>query len=80
MFYLKEKITDQTSNSGRRDVEIMVPLKFPTDFWRILKMALINCESNLILTWYANCVIAPYAAANQATKFEINKKNFMFQL
>ena len=33
-------------------------------------MSLINCEINLILTWFVNCVISN-AAANQATKFAI---------
>ena len=33
-------------------------------------MSLINCEINLILTWFANCVISS-AAANQAAIFAI---------
>ena len=33
-------------------------------------MPLTNCEINLILTWYADCIIS---AANGATKY--NKKN-----
>ena len=33
-------------------------------------MSLINCETNLILTWSKNCVISS-AAANQATTFQI---------
>ena len=35
----------------------MVPLKYLSNFWRILEMLLINCEVNLILTWSATCVI-----------------------
>ena len=29
--------------AGREDVEIMVPLKYLSNFWRTLKMPLINC-------------------------------------
>ena len=35
----------------------MVPLKYLSNFWRILEMPLINCEVNLILTWSSTCVI-----------------------
>ena len=43
--------------------EILVPLKYLSNFWRSLQMLLINCESNLILTWSANCVIVSSADA-----------------
>ena len=32
-------------------------------------MPLFSCETNLILTWSANCVIASCIAGNQATPF-----------
>ena len=35
----------------------MVPLKYLSNFWRILEMPLINCEVNLLLTWSSTCVI-----------------------
>ena len=38
-------------------VEIMVPLKYLSNFWRTLDMPLINSEIELILTWSRNCVI-----------------------
>ena len=48
-FNFKTKITGQTNNNGRIDnVEIMVPLKYLSNFWRTLEMTLINCEVNLI--------------------------------
>ena len=55
-FKFKAKITGQTGNDGTKDVEIMVPLKYLSNFWRTLEMPLINCEVNLILTWSSNCV------------------------
>ena len=51
-----KKMTGQTAanNSngniaGRVNVEIMVPLKYLTNFWRALEIPLINCEVELIL-------------------------------
>ena len=48
-FKFKKQITVQTRNGGRKDVEVMVPLKYPSDFWRTLEMLLINCEISLLL-------------------------------
>ena len=49
-FNFKAKITGQTGNDGTKDVEIMVSLKYLSNFWRTLEIPLINCEVNLILT------------------------------
>ena len=49
----------------------MVPLKYLSNFWRALEMPLINCETNLILTWSANCVIVSINVANQNATFAI---------
>ena len=57
-FKFKVKITGKTpNNDNEKDVEIMVPLKYLSNFWRTLEMPLINCEVNLILTWSSTCVI-----------------------
>ena len=54
----KIKLTGKTPNSNNeKDVEIMVPLKYLSNFWRTLEMPLINCEVNVILTWSPTCVI-----------------------
>ena len=45
------------NKSGKKKVEIFVPLKYLRNFWRTLNMPLINCEVSLILTWSENCVI-----------------------
>ena len=53
----KIKITGNTPNNGNeKDVDIMVPLKYLSNFWRTLEMTLINCEVNLTLTWSLTCV------------------------
>ena len=68
-FKYKIKITGKTSANGNtKDVNIAVPLKYLSNFWRALEMPLINCEINLILTWSEDCVIYP---ATGETKFKI---------
>ena len=37
-----KKTTGETGNDGTKDVEIMVRLKYLSNFWRTLEMALIN--------------------------------------
>ena len=79
-FNFKTKITGQTDNNGRIDnVEIMVPLKYLSNFWRTLEMPLINCEVNLILTWSANCVIVYTNVANQGATFETTETNLHYK-
>ena len=57
-FKSKVKITGNTPAAGNtKDVEIIVPLKYLSKFWRTLETPLINCEVNLILTWSKDCVI-----------------------
>ena len=55
------------------NVEIMVPLKYLSNFWRTLEMPLFNCEVNLILTWSANSVIIYTDVANQIPTFIITE-------
>ena len=70
-FKFKAKITGKTGNNGTKDVEIMVPLKYLSNFWRTLEMPLINCEVNLILTWSSICVLIATSIQNQAARFAI---------
>ena len=71
-FKSKIKITGKTPNNGNeKDVEIMVPLKYLSNFWRTLEMPLINCEVNL-LTWSSTCFITD---SNGAGTFKISDTN-----
>ena len=38
-------------NGDTKNVEIMVPLKYLSNFWRTPEMPLINCEGSLELKW-----------------------------
>ena len=47
-FKSKVKITGSTPAGGNtKDVKIIVPLKYLSNFWRNLEMPLINCEVSL---------------------------------
>ena len=57
-FKSKVKITGKISdNDNTTDAEMIVPLKYLSNFWRTLERALTNCEVNLILTWSRDCII-----------------------
>ena len=70
-FNFKTKITGQTGDDGTKDVEIMVPLKYLSNFWRTLQMSLINCEVNLVSTWSSTCVLISTNIDGQNAKFAI---------
>ena len=70
-FKSKIKITGKTPAAGNtKDAEIIVPLKYLSNFWRALVMPLINCEVNLILKWSNDCVITNSTGAE---KFKITE-------
>ena len=52
LFKFKQQITGQTGNSGTENVEIIVLLKYLSNFWRTLEMSLINCE----ISFRLNCL------------------------
>ena len=70
-FNFQVKVTGRTGNDGTKDVEIMVPLKYLSNFWRTLEMPLINCEVNLILTWSSTCILIATNTPNQNATFAI---------
>ena len=80
-FNFKAKLTNQTGNNETTDdIEIMVSLKYLSNFWRFLEMSLINCEINLIFIWSANWVIVYIDVANKAAAFEITETNLSVQV
>ena len=81
-------------NLTKNNVKIVAPLKHLRNFWRSLNIPLINCEVELILIWFKNCVRtdkstrdANYNANPHISKinnpenatFQITDTNFMFQ-
>ena len=71
-FKFKQQITGQTGNGGTKNVEIMVPLKYLSNFCRTLEIPLINCEINLQLEWSKKCIIVGGTANNQNPSLQIN--------
>ena len=45
------------NNSGKKRIELAIPLKYLRNFWRALNIPLISCEVSLELKWNKNCVI-----------------------
>ena len=41
---IKEKITGNTGNDSTENIEIMVPLKYLSNFWKTFEMLLTNCK------------------------------------
>ena len=74
-FNFKTKIKGQTNCDGIINIEILVPLKYLSNFWRNLEMPLINCEAEPILTWSAGWVIIYTDVANQVPTFTISETN-----
>ena len=51
-FKYKASFIGNTGNNGTKNgVKIAVPLKYLSNFWRSLEMALINCKVELSLNW-----------------------------
>ena len=46
------------SNIRKRSVKVVVPLKYLSNFFRLLEMPLINCKIKLNLTWKKECVLS----------------------
>ena len=55
-FEYKTKIMGRRPNDNILDAEIVVPLKYLSNFWRSFDFSLINCEIELDLSWSRYCV------------------------
>ena len=59
LFKYKSVFVRKTANAASRntfvkDTKIVVPLKYPSNFWRSLETPLINCKVHLELNWNEN--------------------------
>ena len=70
----------------KNGIKIVVTLKYLINFWRSLNIPLINCEKELILTWFKNCVLISKATREtdygaDAIVYEIdNPEDATFQI
>ena len=74
------------NNLTKNDVKVAVPLKHLSNFWRSINIPLINCEVELILTWFKNCVLidkltreADYAVDPNVYEID-NPENAIFEI
>ena len=74
-FKFKNRLTGQTNDDGIINVQIMVPLKYLSSFWRTLEIPLINCEIELLLTCSRNSVIISTDINNQIRTFTVTEAN-----
>ena len=70
----------------KNNVKVVVPLKYLSNFWRSLNNLLINCEMELISTWFRNCALidkltreADYDADLDVYEID-NPENAIFQI
>ena len=82
--FLENDVTQ--NNLTKVNVKIVVPLNFLSNFRRSLNIPLTNCEVELILTWFKNCVLinkstrdVDYNANLVACKID-NLENEIFQI
>ena len=74
------------NNLTKNDVKVVVPLKHLSNFWRSLNIPLINCEVELILTWFKNCVLIDKSTreanygANPVVYEIVNPANAIFEI
>ena len=64
-------MTGQTGNYETKNVQIIVPLKYLSNFWRTLEIPLINCEIIFFITWSEEFIIVTWTADDQKSKFGI---------
>ena len=82
--YIEDEVTH--NHLTKSDVKIVVPLKHLSSFGRNLNIPLNNCEIELILTWFENCVLISKATREadydaDPIVYEINNpENRTFQI
>ena len=74
------------NKAGKKDVEIAVPLKHISNFWRTLDMSFTDCEVSLTLSGSENCVITKIDKTVRAAQGDnpavdkINQESATFQI
>ena len=69
---LKKKWQKKQEKVSKKYIELMVPLKYLSNFWRTLEMLLHNSEISPMLTWYKNWCLVAGTAAGQEPTFIVN--------
>ena len=74
--YKVELLGDPVHAGGiaRRNVKVVVPLKYLSNFFRLLEMPLLNCNIKLNLTWKKECVLSNQAGVTKTIENEPKKQ------
>ena len=79
-FMYKSKLLENTEADGAngilKNAATAMLLKYLSNFWRSLKMSLINCKVELKLIWTKYCVLCAAGADNN----DANSNNIIFTL
>ena len=68
----KSELIKGTDNNNVNNVKLVVPLKYVSNFFRLLEVPLVNCKIDLELAWHKDCMISSAnAAANRVVSFMI---------
>ena len=63
-FKYKANLNGNTKINGRKNgIKIAIPLKYLSNFWRLLEMSLINYKVELSLKWLENCILSSEGTA-----------------
>ena len=54
------------------NAEVTIPFKYHSNFWRCLNLPLINCETELDVSWKKDCVLSEHYNRITGTTFQIN--------
>ena len=75
-FYYKANFIGSVihNNFTKNDVKIVVTLKYLSNFQRSLNIPLINCEVELILTWFEKCVLSRKSTRDADYEEPIDRK------
>ena len=65
---------------GKNATEVIIPLKYLSNFWRSLNISLINCEVELILTWSKNCILADITVGANANPAIVAPVTLTFEI
>ena len=73
------------NNLSKNNVKFVIPLKHLSNFWRNLNIPLNNCEVELLLTWFKNCVLKDKLTRDTDYDAPIDRKidipeNVIFQI
>ena len=53
---IRENNKETLANNNTLNTEAVIPLKYLSNFWRTLDLPLINCKTELDLSWSKDCV------------------------